>query len=107
MYKLVKESQYFVAWICYYVCLMIGTIVLGAVAGAILGIVLSMQGLDLGTVKAICGVVGFILAIPVSYVFFRFFVGKMIVEKIEADLHDVIEAALEQPAEDVEGSHTS
>lgn len=107
MYKLVKESQYFVAWICYFVCRILVGAIAGGLAGGTIGIVLGMMGVDLRTIAAVSAVAGFIISVPVSYLCFRFFVGKMIVEKIEDDLHEVIDAYLEQPAGDVEGSHGS
>ncbi len=84
MGKLVKESEYLLAWFLFWICATIGGFILGAVGGGIVGFFLGAAGVDLNTIKLICGGVGLILGIPLSYILFRAFVGAMIVKKAEA-----------------------
>lgn len=83
MEKCVRESQYFVAWLLFWICSTIGAMLLGGAAGLVIGAVLGYQGVDLSLIQLICGAVGFLLAIPVSYLFFRLFVGMLIVKKAQ------------------------
>ena len=82
MPKLVKESEYFVAWLFFWLSCVVGGFILGAVAGAIVGAILSVAGVDLQAIALICGGVGFVVSIPLSYVLFRVFVAAMIVKKV-------------------------
>jgi uncharacterized membrane protein len=83
MEKCVRESQYFVAWLLFWICSTIGAMLLGGAAGLVIGAVLGYRGVDLSIIQLICGGVGFLLAIPVSYLFFRLFVGVLIVKKAQ------------------------
>jgi len=61
-----SEKDYFIAWVIFFVCAWIGGMIAGFV-GRIAG-----------------GTVAFLLSLPISYVAFRFVVGKFVVEKVEA-----------------------
>lgn len=84
MDKLVKESQYFVAWLLFWLSTTIGGIALGALVGAIIGGMLGASGVDIQTITVVCTIAGFLISIPLSYVLFRVFVAIMIVNKIES-----------------------
>jgi len=79
-----KEIDYLKAWALFWVLATFGGLVLGAVAGGILGAILGAAGLQIQTIKIICGVFGFLLGIPLSYVLFRWSIAKFIVPKITA-----------------------
>lgn len=83
MNKLINELEFFLAWLVFWLCTAVGGFVLGAVVGAIVGGMLGVAGYDITHIKLICGVLGFLVGIPVSYIMFRLFVGLMIVRKIE------------------------
>ncbi len=84
MNKLVKESEYLLAWLVFWLCVTFGGFVLGAIAGGIAGAIMGAAGADIQSIKLIAGGIGFVISIPISYGFFRFFVSVMIVRKIAA-----------------------
>lgn len=79
-----KETDYLVAWILFFLCATAGGFVAGAVAGGILGGILGAAGISLTTIKVVCGFAGFIIGVPISYLFFRVFVAHFIVRKLTA-----------------------
>jgi ABC-type uncharacterized transport system permease subunit len=86
MSRTIRESEYFLAWLVFWLSATVGGFVLGAIIGAILGFALSVAGADLQIIKIVCGIAGFIIAIPLSYLLFRLIVGTMIVRKSEGRL---------------------
>jgi hypothetical protein len=78
-----KESDYFVAWIIFFVVALIGGVVAGFVGGVLVGVILADAGASREGVQIAGAIVGFILGLPVSYVCFRFIVAKFIVQKIQ------------------------
>ena len=83
MQKLVKESEYFIAWLLFWLSCTFGGFILGSIAGGIVGAVLGAAGVGLQKITLICGGVGFLVGIPLSYALFRVFVATMIVKKIK------------------------
>jgi len=79
-----RETDYLVAWLLYFVCTTVGGGLAGGVAGAILGGVLGASGATMETIKMVAGIAGFIVALPVSYFLFRFFVARFLVQKLMA-----------------------
>jgi ABC-type uncharacterized transport system permease subunit len=86
MSRLVKESEYFIAWSAFWIGATIGGFIAGAIAGAIIGFMLGAAGIDLQQIKVASGVAGFIIAVPVSYICFRFIVDRLIVKKMEKQM---------------------
>ena len=82
--KLVKESEYFIAWLLYWLCSAIGAVTLGTVIGDVVGAILGAEGVDLHKSKLISNGLAMLGGITVSYVMFRIFVAMMIVKKVEA-----------------------
>ena len=78
MQKIVKESEYLVAWLL----LWLGATIFWAAAGFLAGLVCGAAGVDPGAVKLVKLMSGVLGAI-VSYVLFRWIVGSMIVKKAE------------------------
>ncbi len=92
MSKTIRESEYFIAWLVYWLTAAVGGGILGAVIGAMLGFVLGLAGVDIQMIKVVCGIAGFIIAIPLSYLLFRLIVGAMIVKKAEKHLAETTQA---------------
>ncbi|MEO0491637.1 MAG: hypothetical protein AAFX95_11010 [Cyanobacteria bacterium J06639_16] len=81
--KRLRESDYFVAWLLFFLAATIGGGVVGFIFGAIIGVILGISGVtDPNVLATAGGIIGFIVGIPVSYLSFRFFVGKFIVDKV-------------------------
>ena len=76
-----KESDYIKTWALYVVCATVGGFIAGAFAGGILGMVLGAAGMPVRTIRLLCGGAGFIVGLPISYLFFRLFVAHFIVRK--------------------------
>lgn len=95
MRKLVTEAEYLLAWFLYWISTVVGGLILGALAGMIAGGVLGTAGVGLAKIKLICGALGFIVSIPISYGLFRLFVASMIVGKIEKKLAVPVPPALD------------
>jgi len=91
MDKIIKESQYFVAWLLFWLSSIIGGSILGAIGGGIVGFILGAAGVDAKIIMVICGAVGFILGIPLSYGLFRWIVGAMIVKKAQVKFQDLLQ----------------
>src|SRR4051794_33087465 len=77
-----KEMDYLKPWALSTVCATAGGFVVGAIVGMIFGAILGGLGVPLRSIKVICGFLGFLSGLPVSYIFFRIFVSRLIVHKI-------------------------
>jgi len=75
-----QEVEYLIAWVIFFLCATVGSAIVGFIGGGIVGAVLGAAGAKIQSIRA---VVGFVLSLPVSYIVFRFVVGKFIVEKVE------------------------
>ncbi len=78
----IKESDYIKAWALSWLCYTVAAFIVGAIVGAVLGAAMGMAGMPIRTIQIICGIAGFLVSIPVSYLFFRIFVSRFIVQKI-------------------------
>jgi hypothetical protein len=76
-----KEFDYFKAWLLLFLISTVGgwlvSLIIGSFVAAFLG------GMPLPQVTSILRIVGFVIAIPISYVTFRAVVGKYLLPKIE------------------------
>jgi hypothetical protein len=79
-----KELDYLIAWVVFFISATIGGAVVDAIGGGIIGGILGVLHVSNQAIRTAGGVVGFILALPVSYLVFRFVVAKFVVEKVEA-----------------------
>ena len=84
----------FVAVLVDSIILAIGGAIIGGIVGAIIGGVLGASGTDLGTIKAVAGVVGYIISIVLNWLYFTLLessskqatLGKMAIGIIVTDL---------------------
>src|SRR5262245_40536585 len=79
-----KETDYVKTWALFTLCATAGGFIAGAVAGGILGAALGAAGVPIHIIKVLCSGAGFLIALPISYLFFRLFVSRFIVEKLTA-----------------------
>jgi uncharacterized BrkB/YihY/UPF0761 family membrane protein len=80
-----KEFDYFKAWLLFFVIATVGGGILGMVIGSFVAAFLGAGGMPLPQMTHILQIVGFVIAIPISYVTFRGVVGKYLFPKIEDD----------------------
>ena len=78
----IKEMDYVKTWALATLCATVGGFLVGMVLGAICGGVMGAMGAPIRTIKMVCGGLGFIAGLPVSYFFFRLFVSRFIVQKL-------------------------
>jgi ABC-type uncharacterized transport system permease subunit len=89
----ITETDYLKAWAAFFFSAMIVGALAGAVAGGVLGGGLAVAGVSIDTIKIAGGVAGFLIGLPISYFFFRFFVSHFIVRKLST--HRVSDETLE------------
>jgi len=79
-----KEIDYLKAWAFFWILSTVGGFIVGFVAGAMLGFVLGGLGVHMHTIKVLCGGLGFLLGIPVSYLLFQFSIRMFLLPKLSA-----------------------
>ena len=79
-----KETDYFVAWLLYFVCALVGGAIAGGIAGGIIGAVLGLMRTEPQLIRVAGRIVGFLSAIPISYLCFRLIVAQFVVKKVVA-----------------------
>lgn len=67
---------FFKAWFLFALVSTVGGFLAGAVLGAIVGVILGAAGAPLGQVQLICGLLGFAIGLPISFLSFRWSVTK-------------------------------
>ena len=70
------------AWAIFWVLATVGGFVVGAVGGGILGAILGAAGASMQSIRLLCGALGFLLTVPLSYIVFRFAITKFILPKL-------------------------
>lgn len=76
------QPKYFKAWFIFFLIAGIGGMFVGGIIGGVMGLFLGLAHVELGTIKIICGVVGFILGIPLSYFTYRWTVSEFILKEL-------------------------
>lgn len=76
--------RYFKAWFIFFLIATVGGFFLGAGIGAMIGFVLGLAQVDLTLIKIICGGIGFVISLPLSYFTFRWVVAEFIVKPLTA-----------------------
>jgi hypothetical protein len=82
-----REFEYFKAWLLFFLIGTVGGGIVGVIIGSFLAAFLGAGGMPLSRISRILQVVGFVVAIPISYITFRAVVGKYLLPKIEDDDH--------------------
>ena len=70
------------SWFLFFLIATVGGGLLGVIVGAILGGLLGAAGVPLTSIKLICGIVGFVIALPISFFTFQWSVRKFIVNPL-------------------------
>jgi hypothetical protein len=73
---------YVKSWLIFFLVATIGGGLLGVVIGAVLGGFLGAAGVSISSIRLICGVVGFVVALPVSFFTFQWSVRTYIVNPL-------------------------
>jgi uncharacterized membrane protein len=73
---------YIKSWLLFCLIATVGGGLLGAIIGAVLGAFLGAAGVSLASVGLICGVVGFVVGLPISFFTFQWSVRTYIVNPL-------------------------
>jgi hypothetical protein len=79
------EFQYFKGWLLFFLVATAGGGLLGLIIGSFVAAFLGAGGLPLQQMTRILQIIGFVIAIPISYITFRAVVGKYLFPKCEDD----------------------
>jgi hypothetical protein len=79
------EFQYFKAWLLFFLVATVGGGILGMIIGSFAAAFLGAGGMSLQQMTRVLQIIGFVIAIPISYVTFRAVVGKYLFPKCEDD----------------------
>jgi putative flippase GtrA len=79
------EFQYFKGWLFFFLVATVGGGILGMIIGSFVAAFLGAGGMPLQQMTRILQIVGFVIAIPISYITFRAVVGKYLFPKCEDD----------------------
>ena len=77
-----KEKDYLKAWALYVLYATTCGFLAGAITGSIAGAILRVLGKSVTTIQVVSSIVGFLSGLPLSYMFFRIFVIRYLVEKL-------------------------
>ena len=83
--KELKEFDYFKAWLLFFLITTVGGGIVGMIIGGVVAAFLGAGGMPLPQMTRILQIVGFVIAIPISYITFRGVVAKYLFPKIEED----------------------
>lgn len=78
----VSEWVYFKTWFVFFLGASVFGAVIGGLVGGVMGAILGFQGASPERIRIVCGIVGFLVGIPISYAMFRWTVGSFIVKRI-------------------------
>ena len=79
------EFQYFKAWLFFFLIATVGGGIVGMIIGGFVAAFLGAGGMPLQKMTRILQVIGFVIALPISYFTFRGVIGKYLFPKIEDD----------------------
>ena len=80
--KELKESDYFKAWLLFFLIATVAGGAFGLGVGTSVGAVLSERGIPLRALALILQLLGLVIAMPISYLTFRAVVGKYLFPKL-------------------------
>ena len=73
-----RKIRFFKGWVIFFLVSAVGGGILGGVAGVILGVIFGALGTDTAVIQLLAGVAGFIIAVPISYICYRWTVSQFI-----------------------------
>lgn len=74
--------KYFKAWILFFLIATVGGMILGGIAGLFIGAAMAVAHAELGMIKIVCGLAGFVISVPLSYFTFRWVVSEFVVKEL-------------------------
>jgi hypothetical protein len=80
-----KEFDYFKAWLIFFLVATVGGGIVGMIIGSFVAAFMGAGGASLAQMTRVIQVIGFVIALPISYFTFRAVVGKYLFPKIEDD----------------------
>jgi hypothetical protein len=80
------QAPYFKSWALFFLLATIGGGFAGAIAGGLVGAVLGASGVSISLIKVTTSIVGFVVALPISYLSFRWSVARYLVEPLRVNL---------------------
>lgn len=83
--KELSEFDYLKAWLIFFLIATVGGGLIGLIIGSFLAAFLGAGGMSIADVTKILRIVGFVIAIPISYITFRAVVGKYLFPKLWDD----------------------
>jgi ABC-type nitrate/sulfonate/bicarbonate transport system permease component len=82
MDKMKEEIKYFKAWILFFLVATVGGFIIGALVGGVIGFIMGAMRYPLETITILCKEIGLCIAVPISYLCFKWSVGKYIVPQL-------------------------
>jgi hypothetical protein len=76
---------YLKSWLMFFLIATVGGGVVGAIFGMVLGAILGAAGVSPTSIAPICGVAGFVLGIPISFLSFQWSVRRFVVAPLLRD----------------------
>jgi hypothetical protein len=73
------QASYLKSWALFFLLSSVGGALAGAIAGGLAGAVLGGSGVPVPAIKVATGIVGFVAALPISYLAFRWSAAKYLV----------------------------
>ncbi len=83
--KELKEFDYFKAWVLFFLITTVAYALVGLILGSFLAAILGAAGATMQQMANTNRVLGFVIALPISYVTFRAVVGKYLFPKLWDD----------------------
>jgi integral membrane sensor domain MASE1 len=83
--KELKEFDYFKAWLIFFLVATLGGAIVALIIGSFVAAFMGAGGASLAQMTKVNQIIGFIIAIPISYVTFRAVVGKFLFPKLWDD----------------------
>jgi hypothetical protein len=73
------QASYLKSWALFFLLSSVGGALTGAIAGGVVGAVLGGSGVPISSIRIATGIVGFVAALPISYLAFRWSAAKYLV----------------------------
>jgi hypothetical protein len=77
-----REFEYFKAWLLFFFIATVGGAVVGLIFGSLLAVFMGAAGSTTQEILSANRILGFVVALPISYVTFRAVVGKFLFPKL-------------------------